>query len=91
MPFFILHPSFFILQIMTSEQWQQVKEIFSAAVELKSAKRALFIAEKSGGDALVVKEVNALLDSDEEVEDFFENPTMAVSQLVRDETALAGK
>jgi serine/threonine protein kinase len=76
---------------MTNEQWKQVKDIFSAAVELPHDKRVSFIEEKSGGDALIVQEVHTLLDSDDEVEDFIENPTMAVSQLVRDETALAGK
>jgi serine/threonine protein kinase len=76
---------------MTNEQWKQVKDIFSAVVELPPEERAAFTIKESGGDALIIKEVQSLLDSDDEVEDFIENPTMAVSQLVRDETALAGK
>ncbi len=80
-PFFFMNP----------EQWKQVKEIFNEAVELAHAERLSFIEQKSGGDALIIKEVQTLLESDEEAEDFIENPLAAVSHLVRDETALAGK
>jgi eukaryotic-like serine/threonine-protein kinase len=76
---------------MTNEQWEQVKEIFNEAVELPRTERLTFIEQKSGGDQLIVKEVQSLLESDEEVEDFIENPAAAVSHLVRDDTALAGK
>lgn len=76
---------------MNPEQWKQVKDIFSEAVELPHDERNYFIEEKSGGDALIIKEVHALLESDEEAEDFIENPLAAVSHLVRDETALTGK
>src|SRR5205809_1089125 len=89
----IPHPSSLktSLKTMTNEQWKQVKDIFSAVVELPPEERAAFTIKESGGDALIIKEVQSLLDSDDEVDDFIENPTMAVSQLVRDETALAGK
>ena len=76
---------------MNADQWKQVKEIFSEAVELPRTERPVFIEQQSGGDALIIKEVHALLESDEEAEDFIENPAAAVSHLVRDETALAGK
>lgn len=76
---------------MTSEEWGRVKEIFNEAVELPRPERLSFVEQKSGGDVLIIKEVNALLESDEEAEDFIENPAVAVSQLVRDSTALAGK
>ena len=76
---------------MNAEQWKQVKEIFSEAVELPHAERLVFIEQKSGGDELIIREVHALLESDEEAEDFIENPLAAVSHLVRDEMALAGK
>ncbi len=76
---------------MTGEQWQQVKQIFSEALELPSVERQSFIEQKSNGDELIVKEVHALLESDEEAEDFIERPVLPISDLVRDETALAGK
>ncbi|HEY0458662.1 MAG TPA: serine/threonine-protein kinase [Pyrinomonadaceae bacterium] len=76
---------------MTNEQWQQVKDIFSVVVELPPDERKSFIEEKAGGDYLIIREVRALLDSDEGAENFIENPLVAVSQLVRDETALTGK
>ena len=76
---------------MTNEQWKQVKEIFSAAVVLPPTDRLAFIEQQADGDQLIIDEVQALLESDEEVEDFIETPALAVSELVRDETALAGK
>ena len=76
---------------MSPENWEKVKEIFSAAVDLPVDERESFIEHESGGDAFVIREVRSLLESDDEAADFIENPTVAVSQLVRDETALAGK
>ena len=76
---------------MNPEDWQKVKELFSAAVELPPGERRSFIEREAGGDALLINEVCGLLESDEEAEDFIENPAVAVTQLVRDETALAGK
>ncbi|HVE56899.1 MAG TPA: serine/threonine-protein kinase [Pyrinomonadaceae bacterium] len=75
---------------MTNEQWQLVKDIFSEAVELPVAERLAFVKQKSGGDKAVFKEVKMLLASDEEAEDFIENPAIAVSQLI-DETSLIGQ
>jgi serine/threonine-protein kinase len=75
---------------MTNEQWQMVKDIFSEAVELPLAERLAFVKQKSGGDKAIVKEVKMLLASDEEAEDFIENPAIAVSQLI-DETSLIGQ
>ncbi len=60
-------------------------------VELPSAERFAFIRQKSNGDNLIIDEVLALLDSDENVADFIENPLVSVSRLVADETSLVGK
>ncbi|HEX8249366.1 MAG TPA: serine/threonine-protein kinase, partial [Pyrinomonadaceae bacterium] len=77
---------------MDKKQWKQVKEIFNAAVELPPSERLAFIVRESQGDALVINEVNELLKSDEEAEDFIEHPTVAVSQmLLTEEVPLAGK
>ncbi len=76
---------------MTNEQWQQVKDIFSVAVEVAADERDSFIEQESGGDDFIIREVRALLASDEDAVGFIENPAVAVSQLIRDETALAGK
>jgi serine/threonine-protein kinase len=70
---------------MTSEQWRQVKEIFNTAIELAPVERRAFIEEKSNNDELVIREVLALLASDEEAENFIEKPAVVVSDLVTDE------
>src|SRR5688572_27434507 len=76
---------------MTSEQWKLVKDIFSEAVELLPEARSPFVEDRSGGDESVIREVSALLQSDEEVENFIEEPAVDISRLLTDETELIGK
>jgi len=67
---------------MTSEDWQKVKEIFNAALDLPPAERHSFI-EKSCADNELREEVEALLASSDEAEDFIEDPALTrVSHLV---------
>ena len=76
---------------MTPEKWKLVKEIFTTVVELPTAERPAVIHEKSDGDAAVIDEVVALLESDKHAEDFIEQPAVVVSQLVTHETEMTGK
>jgi len=50
---------------MTPERWQQVKEIFSSAVQYKPEGRASFLSQACGGDEALRKEVESLLVSHE--------------------------
>src|SRR5215213_5817496 len=62
---------------MTPEKWNLVKDIFSEAVELLPHERSAFIQGRSRGDETVVGEVNALLQSDEEVDAFIEERALS--------------
>ena len=70
---------------MTPEQYQQVKQIFSAVLELPGAQRAAFLAEHCAGDAELRAEVESLLQSHEAAERFIETPALAMNA-----TLLAG-
>jgi serine/threonine protein kinase len=69
---------------MTAEDWQKVKEIFNAALDLPAGERHSFIEENCADDELRV-EVEALLVSADEAESFIEEPALTrVSHLVTD-------
>ena len=57
---------------MTSERWQQVKQIFGEAMRLDAADRAAYLAETCAGDEDLRGEVEKLLNSYET--DFLERP-----------------
>lgn len=59
---------------MNAERFRQIKEIFGAALDLPIEKRRSFVAEKCGDDEELLVEINAILDSHDEAEDFIENP-----------------
>ncbi len=59
---------------MKPERWQQVKEIFNAALEVAPDKRAAFLSEASAGDDDVRRDVEILLHSFES--DFLEEPVV---------------
>jgi serine/threonine-protein kinase len=64
----------------TSERWLRVKEVFSAALERAPAARAAFLDEACGaGDALVRREVEALLAAHQASDRFLETPAAAVA------------
>ena len=46
---------------VTSEQWQQVQELFEAALERGPAERTAFVAQACGSDEGVREEVESLL------------------------------
>ena len=59
---------------MTSEQWQQIKTIVQAALEIEPAKRPHFVAENCFGDKFLRCEVQSLLDSYENAGEFIQTP-----------------
>lgn len=46
---------------MSPERWQQIEQIFTAAMEIEPPQRAAFLAKACGGDAELRHEVEALL------------------------------
>jgi eukaryotic-like serine/threonine-protein kinase len=60
---------------LSPDQWQRVKEVFSAALERAPAARAAFLDEACGaGDALVRREVEALLAAHQASDTFLNTP-----------------
>ncbi len=72
---------------MTSEQWQQVKEIFEAALERGPAERAAFLEQVCAGDETIRQEVESLLVAHNGDSGFMNTPV--VNLLVGDKPMLA--
>jgi serine/threonine protein kinase/Flp pilus assembly protein TadD len=64
---------------MNPERWQQVDQLFQAALERRPEERAVFISAACGSDDSLRREVEALLASDGEAAGFIEAPAYAVA------------
>lgn len=75
---------------MTPERWKKVKEIFQAALNRAPAEREAFVAEASGGDDLVRREVESLMSSDGRSGTFLDSPAYeeAAEMIVDEKSAL---
>src|SRR5215468_3770043 len=73
---------------MKPEQWQQVDQLFHAALEHAPGERAAFLREACIGDDSLRREVESLLVQDAEAGSFIADPAYAVaaSRIVVDET-----
>jgi serine/threonine protein kinase len=60
--------------IMTPERWQQIDQLFKAALACEPAQREQFLADKCTGDEPLRLEVESLLSSLDEAEGFIEAP-----------------
>jgi serine/threonine-protein kinase len=60
---------------MQQHEWEKVKEVFTAALELPVAERAAFITESCGADDAIRSEVESLLAAHEEPENVLEENT----------------
>jgi serine/threonine protein kinase/tetratricopeptide (TPR) repeat protein len=67
---------------MTAERWVQVRAIFENALELDATARTQFLDNACSGDALLHQEVEALLSSHAESEDFLAQPVVNLSDAV---------
>ena len=79
---------------MKPERWQQVDQLFQAALEREPEERAAFISEACGGDDSLRREVEALLASDGQAGSLIEAPAyvMAAPLIVGGDTqSLVGK
>jgi serine/threonine protein kinase len=57
---------------MTPERWQEIDQLFKAALACESSQRGEFLAAKCVGDEPLRREVESLLSSLEEADDFIE-------------------
>ncbi len=75
---------------MTPERWQRVKDLFDSASELGAEDRAMFLDHECVGDAKLRREVESLLESDNDAESFMESPAVedAAGTLAGDEARL---
>jgi len=77
---------------MQERQWQQIKEIFTAALEQPVAMRAQFLAETCGDDEALRGEVDSLLAAQEEPKNLLEQHAIDLaSQLQTDGDKYHGK
>lgn len=77
---------------MQTEEWEKVKEVFTAALELPLADRTIFLAETCGADEALRSEVESLLSAHEEPKNVLEQHTYNLaSQLQTDGNRYLGK
>ena len=55
---------------MTPERWEQVGQLYQAALELQAGERKSFLRQACGEDESLCREVESLLASEEEAGDF---------------------
>src|SRR5688572_12668304 len=63
---------------MTPDRWQQIKELFHAALEREPAERSAFLARACADDEELRKEVEVLLAANEQAGSFIEKPALEV-------------
>jgi non-specific serine/threonine protein kinase/serine/threonine-protein kinase len=59
-----------------NERWDRVKQILHAASELPASEREAYVAHETAGDANLAAEVESLLESLAEAEEFLEEPPL---------------
>jgi serine/threonine-protein kinase len=74
---------------MDGERWTRVKEVFSSVVDLDAAGRECLLDDLCGTDDELRREVLALLASNDEVEDFIEQPAFAAPGALESEIDLS--
>jgi serine/threonine protein kinase len=61
---------------MSSNRWEQIQELYHAALELEPGQRSAFIKRACGGDEAVRQEVEALLAEHGKADGFLETPAL---------------
>jgi uncharacterized repeat protein (TIGR03803 family) len=64
---------------MDGERWQRVERLYHATLECEPAHRAAFLAESSGGDQDLRREVEEMLALAERHESFLEQPALEIA------------
>ena len=68
-----------IMSAMTPERWQQIKYLFNSALERPLPERSIFLSEACGDDYVLRSEVESLLSSNNEAEQFIDAPAYEVA------------
>jgi len=61
---------------MKVEQWVKVEAVLQAALDRPAGERVSFLSEACGGDELLFKETNSLIEAYERASDFIEQPAI---------------
>ncbi len=69
-----------------SEQWDQLKKLFRAAIEHEPAQRAAYLDQACAGDSALREEIESLLASHDHAESFIETPAFAHGVVTMAET-----
>ena len=64
---------------MNVERWQQINDLFHAAVERAPEERSAFLDQACRGDESLCREVKSLVSSHERTENFIESPAFEVA------------
>ena len=75
---------------MTPEHWQQVKEVFQATLDVEPERRSKYLSEACAGNPTLLREVEALLASNDSAGDFIEAPALGPRPAASDDTPTAG-
>ena len=62
----------------SAEAWRRVKEVFDAALDLPPGERPALLTRECAGDENLRREVESLLESDEQAGSFIEDPASAI-------------
>ncbi len=75
---------------MRPDRWQQIDQLFHLALAVEPHRRASFLAQECASDQSLCTEVEALIASHEQAEDFIEIPAsdLAAELLAKDQTEL---
>src|SRR5256886_907610 len=76
---------------MQPERWQQINRLFHSALEQEPRRRAAFLAQECAHDRSLLREVEELIASHEQAQDFIERPAsdLAAALLAREQNGLA--
>ncbi len=76
---------------MSPEQWQRVKEVVGAALELEAERRGQFLEQECGADRELRRAVDALLEGDQRAGQTIEGAIAAAAAQVAQASGRAGK
>jgi serine/threonine-protein kinase len=62
-----------------AQQWQRINDLFHSTLEREPGERAAFLAQACAGDESLRREVEALLEAHERVDNFFDAPAMEIA------------
>src|SRR4051794_2395265 len=76
---------------MNADRWQQLKELFEAALECSAAARPALLDRLCAGDPELRRELEQLLASDAEADGFLEGGAKGLPYSLPEGTVLAGR